>query len=445
MSVPLRSADSILAARWVVPVEPANAVLEDHAVVIGEGRIVAVEPTAGIESRWRAKERIDLPDHVLLPGLVNAHTHAAMVLLRGLSDDLPLMRWLREHIWPAEMKHVSERFVYDGTRAAAVEMLLSGITTANDMYFYPDAAGQAFVDVGMRAVLGVIAVEFPTPYAADADDYLAKGLATRDRFREEALLSFAMAPHAPYTVSDRTLTRVATIAEELDLPIHTHVHETVDEIEASLREHGRRPLERLAGLGLLSPRLIAVHAVHLDAAEQDALARHGVSVAHCPSSNLKLASGCAPIESLRKRGVNIALGTDGAASNNRLDLWSELRTAALLAKAVANEAEAFPAFAAIEAATLGGARALGLERSIGSLVPGKAADIIAVDLSDPRVAPCYRPLSHLAYVCGRDQVTDVWVAGGAKVRARRWIEATGSSALESVRERVCLWQNILVS
>jgi 5-methylthioadenosine/S-adenosylhomocysteine deaminase len=436
-----RPADLVVVARWIVPVEPAGTVLDRHAVVVTDGRIVAIEPAEGIASRWDAAERHDLEDHVLVPGLVNAHTHAAMSLMRGLADDLPLMRWLREHIWPVEMKHVSDRFVYDGTRAAAAEMLLGGITTANDMYFHPEAAARAFVDAGMRACVGMIAVEFPTPYASDAEDYLAKGLATRDRFRDEPLVGFCLAPHAPYTVADRTLERIVTIAEELDLPIHTHLHETTDEIAASLREHGTRPLERLARLGMVSPRLMAVHAVHLEPGEVDALAHHGASVVHCPSSNLKLASGFAPVAALRAAGVNVALGTDGAASNNRLDIWTEMRTAALLAKAVAGAADAFPAHEALEAATLAGARALGLDHLIGTLSVGKRADMIAVALAGPGVAPCYHPLSHLAYVCGRSEVARVWVDGQLKVADGTLVDGS----LTAVEERVCLWQNILVS
>ena len=432
--------DLLIEAGWVIPVEPEGAALPDHAVAVSAGRIVALAPTAQARAAFAPRETIALPRHVLIPGLVNLHTHAAMSLMRGLADDLPLMTWLHDHIWPAEAKHVSPEFVYDGTLLAAAEMLRGGVTCANDMYFYPEAAGRAFLDAGMRAALGLIAVEFPTQYAGDAEGYLAKGLATRDALRHEARLSFCMAPHAPYTVSDRTFVRLATLAEELDLPIHVHLHETADEIARSSVEHGARPLERLRGLGLLSPRLIAVHAVHLTDGEVDLLAAHGCSVAHCPSSNLKLASGFARVAALLQQGVNVGLGTDGAASNNRLDLFTEMRTAALLAKSVAGRADALPAAAALRAATLGGARALGLDRAIGSLVPGKAADLCAVSLDRLELQPCFDPTSHLVYACGRDDVTHVWVDGELVVFERH-LQKLDMPRLEN---RIFLWHNALI-
>jgi 5-methylthioadenosine/S-adenosylhomocysteine deaminase len=410
--------DALIEPRWVVPVDPPGAVLDGHAVAVHGGRIVAVLRTADAHARFAAGRRYDLPDHALIPGLVNLHTHAAMTLLRGLADDRPLMAWLKQHIWPAEQRHVSAEFVYDGTLLACAEMLRGGATCANDMYFFPESAADAFRDAGMRASIGLIAVEFPSTYAADAEDYLVKGLAVRDRLGGRDRLSFCMAPHAPYTVSDRTLERIATLAEELDLPVHVHVHETAGEVQESLDAHGKRPLERLAALGLVTERLIAVHAVHLTVPEIAALARNGASVAHCPSSNLKLASGFAPIAELLRHGTNVGLGTDGAASNNRLDLFAEMRAAALLGKAVSGDAEAVPAHAALRCATVGGARALGLERSIGSIVPGKLADLTAVFIGAPETQPCYDPISHLVYACGREHVTHVWVEGELVVENR---------------------------
>src|SRR2546427_182724 len=273
----------LVSARWVIPVEPPGTVLADHSVAVAGGRILAVLPTAEAERRYRPAGRVRLDRHALIPGLVNLHTHAAMTLMRGLADDLPLMTWLKDHVWPVEAKHVSAEFVYDGTLLACAEMLRGGVTCFNEMYFFPEAAARAALAAGIRAALGIIALEFPTPYAADADDYLAKGLAARDAYKEEPLLSFCMAPHAPYTVSDRTFARVATIAEELDLPIHVHLHETRHEIEESLAQFKARPLERLRALGLLGPRLIAVHAVHLTGPGIEMLARFGASVAHSPS------------------------------------------------------------------------------------------------------------------------------------------------------------------
>ena len=418
---PARSApafDLAIDASMVVPVRPARTVLHDQTILVRNGLIEAILPTASTLD-LDVHERVSLPDHLLMPGLVNLHTHAAMTLMRGLADDLPLMRWLQEHIWPAEAKFVSDGFVEAGTRLACAEMLRGGITCFNDMYFFPEAAARAVLQSGMRASLGMIAIEFPTAYATDAQDYLARGIATRDALRGEPLLSFCFAPHAPYTVSDDTFTRIRTYAQQLDAPIHVHLHETLQEIADSEAAFGMRPIERLDRLGLIGAETIAVHAVHLDARDIDTLARRGAHVAHCPSSNLKLASGFAPIARLVDAGVNIGLGTDSAASNNRLDLFAELRLASLLAKATSGSAEAVPAFAAIEMATLGGARALGLDSRIGSLEPGKAADIIAVDLSAPELQPCYDPLSHLAYAAGREQVTDAWVAGQRCLRDRR--------------------------
>src|SRR5258707_10797539 len=317
----------LIDARWVIPVEPAGAVLDDHSVAVAGGRIVAVLASAAAAERFAARAHLRLDRHALLPGLVNLHTHAAMTLMRGLADDLPLMTWLKDHVWPAEARHASSEFVYDGTLPDCAEMLRGGVTCFNEMYFFPEAAARAALAAGIRAALGIIALEFPTPYAADADDYLAKGLAARDALKEEPLLSFCMAPYAPYTVSDRTFARVLTIAEELDLPIHVHLHETRHEIEESLAQFKARPLERLRALGLLGPRLIAVHAVHVTGPEIEMLARFGASVAHCPSSNLKLASGFAPVAAMLKHRINVGLGTDGAASNNRLELFHQMRTA----------------------------------------------------------------------------------------------------------------------
>lgn len=439
MPSPPQAADLVIDARWVVPVEPDGVVLEAHSVAVRAGRIVGVLPTAAVADAYVPARRVALGEHVLIPGLVNLHTHAAMSLMRGLADDRPLMEWLKEHVWPVELKHASPEFVYDGTLLACAEMLRGGVTLFNDMYFFPEAAARACLDSGMRGAIGLIAVEFPSAYASDAGDYLAKGLALRDRLGAEERLSFCLAPHAPYTVSDRTFERIAMLAEELDLPVHVHLHETEGEIRESLAAHGKRPIERLAALGLLSPRLIGVHAVHLQAAEVAGLARNGCSVAHCPSSNLKLASGFAPVAALLEAGVNVGIGTDGAASNNRLDMFQELRSAALLAKAVAGRADALPAHLALRCATLGGARAVGLDALIGSIVPGKAADLCAVAVREPETWPCYDPVSHLVYACGREHVTHVWVAGRPVLEGR----VPQKIDLRVLEKRTLLWQNSL--
>lgn len=407
--------DLIINARWVIPIEPAGVVLENHAVAVRDGKIVDLLPQTLAASRYTAARNVSLPEHVLIPGLVNAHAHAAMNLMRGIADDLPLMRWLQEAIWPIEGKHVSADFVRDGTLLAAAEMLRGGITTCNDMYFHPEAAAEAFDLTGMRAVLGLVVLDFPTPYASDADDYLGKGLAVRDQWRGHARIGFSIAPHAPYTVSDRSFERIASFAAELDLPLHIHLHETADEIRDSLATHGLRPIARLGRLGLLAENLLGVHAVHLDDADIDHLARHRCSVAHCPTSNMKLASGIAPVARLAAAGIDVALGTDGAASNNRLDLFQEMRHAALLAKVASGDASVLPAHQVLRMATLNGARALGLEKRIGSIEPGKQADLCAVALDSLLTRPCFDPASHLVYVAGREHVTHVWIDGETRV------------------------------
>jgi 5-methylthioadenosine/S-adenosylhomocysteine deaminase len=430
--------DTLIDARWVVPVNPAG-VLDEHSVAVRGGRIVAVLPRARAHAAYIAAEHVSLPKQALIPGMVNLHTHASMALLRGFADDMPLMQWLRTRIWPAEAKHVSPQFVYDGTLLACAEMLRGGITCFNDMYYFPGEAARAALDMGMRAALGLIVIDFPSAYATDADDYVAKGLALRDALREQPLLTFCMAPHAPYSVSDNTFARLITLAEELDLPVHMHVHETRDEIESSLAQHGVRPLERLRRLGLLGPNLIAVHAIHLTPQEIELLAQNGSSVAHCPSSNLKLANGFAPVAAMLTQGVNIGLGTDGSASNNRLDLFQEMRQAALLAKAVGADARALPAHRALSMATLDGARALRLDHAIGSIEIGKFADLTAIDFSGPDLLPCYDPISHIVYAAGRENVSHVWVAGRILVEEGA-LKTPSKNDLENL---AVLWQNRL--
>ncbi|HEX5394265.1 MAG TPA: TRZ/ATZ family hydrolase [Rhodocyclaceae bacterium] len=433
--------DLLIQARWIIPIEPHGTVLENHALAVQDGVIVALLPTSDAETKFQAKQRVELPDHVLMPGLVNLHTHAAMTLLRGYADDLPLMSWLQDKIWPAEGKHVSPQFVRDGTLLAAAEMLRGGVTCCSDMYFYPEAAAEAFLEAGMRAALGIVTLEFPTNYAADASDYLAKGLAARDRFRNETLLSFTLAPHAPYTVSDPTLERVATLSAQLNLPVHIHVHETKQEIKDSLQAHGVRPLARMERLGLIGPDLIAVHTVHLEQEEIVLLSRMGSHIAHCPTSNMKLGSGISPVATAIQQGVPIGLGTDGAASNNRLDMFNEMRQAALIGKAATLDPSVLDTHTVLRMATLNGAQALGLGDSIGSLLPGKQADLCAVKLDDWIMQPCFDPASHLVYVSGREQVSHVWVDGKLRVDNTQIANLEASKLLGICR----LWQNKLIS
>ncbi len=408
--------DTIIEARWIIPAEPYGLVLENHAIAIDKGVIQAIQPASDISLQFSPAEHIVLPQHALIPGLINLHTHAAMTLMRGLADGLSLMEWQNNHIWPAEIKHVNEDFVLDGTKLACAEMLKGGTTCFNDMYFFPEESAKAALASGMRGAIGMLTIDFPTAYASDSEDYLAKGLAMRDEYRHHPLLSFCFAPHAPYTVSDKALTSILTYAEQLDLPIHIHLHETEAEISHSLENFGMRPIARLHQLGLLSPALIGVNMIQVTEEEIELTGKQGCSVAHCPSSNLKLANGFAPVSALLRQGVNVGLGTDGAASNNRLDMFEEMRLAALLAKGQSNRADELPAYQALQMATLNNAKALGLGDRIGSLVKGKIADITAVDFSAPELSPCYDPVSHLVYSAGREHVSHVWVDGKILVK-----------------------------
>lgn len=426
--------DLLVIPAALVPVEPAGLVLTDHALVIDGGRILAVLPAADASARYAPRETRELPRHVVLPGLVNLHTHAAMSLLRGLADDLPLMDWLQNHIWPAEGQHVSRAFCLDGVRLAAAEFIRGGVTCVNDMYFFPDASAEAFSSAGLRAAVNLIVLDFPTAWASGADEYLAKGIAVHDAVRGNPLLRTVFAPHAPYTVSDGALRKVRAYADELGIGIHMHVHETAFEVADAVAKSGLRPWQRLKELGLLGPDFIAVHMTQLTDEEIAEAAQFGVHVAHCPESNLKLASGFCPVAKLLAAGVNIGIGTDGAASNNDLDLLGETRTAALLAKGVAGDAQAFPAAQALHAATLGGAAALGLEAEIGSLLPGKSADFIAVDLSAVHLTPSYNVISHLIYAASRSDVSDVWVAGRALMRDRRLLTVDEDAAIAKANE-----------
>ncbi len=412
-------ADTLIHARWIIPVEPAGKRLEHHALAITDGRILALLPSEEARQQIEATEVVELPGHALIPGLVNAHTHTPMTLFRGLADDLPLMEWLQRHIWPAEQQWVSRDFVAAGSRLAMAEMIRGGTTCFNDMYFFPDVTAQVAHQAGLRAAIGMILIDFPSAWASDSDDYLQRGLALHDQYRNDPLVKVIFAPHAPYSVGDEPLKKVRTLAAELELPVHMHVHETRDEVEQGVASHGLRPLARLDRLGLLAPDLVAVHMTQLEEAEIAKVAEASVQVVHCPQSNLKLASGFCPVAKLLEAGVNVALGTDGAASNNDLDMLAEMQSAALLAKGVSGDPAALPAFQALEMATLNGARALGLEDQTGSLLPGKQADLCAIDLGALETQPVYDPVSQIVYAAGREQVTHLWVKGIPLMRERQ--------------------------
>jgi len=434
------SVDTLLEARWIIPVEVEGA-LPEHAIAINHGLIEAILPISEANSRYYSSNHVKLDSHAVIPGLINLHTHAAMTLMRGMADDLPLMAWLKNHIWPAESRFVDTCFVRDGTMLACAEMLKGGITCFNDMYFFPQATADVVLECGIRAGIGLVVIDMLSAYASDVDDYIFKGLAVRDYCSQQPLLTFCLAPHAPYSVNDQTLTKIITLAEQLQLPVHIHLHETRDEIKNGLARNGIRPLMRLHQLGLVGHNLIAAHMIHLTDAEIELFHEYGGHIAHCPTSNLKLASGIAPIEKLLKKGINIGIGTDGAASNNRLDMFAEMRLAALLAKGYSHNAEIIPAHQALRMATLNGARAMGLDQITGSLLPGKAADITAVDFSSLPLSPCFDPVSHLVYAAGREQVSHVWVNGRLLLDSGRLVSLDESDIMQRTRR----WQHQLVS
>jgi 5-methylthioadenosine/S-adenosylhomocysteine deaminase len=431
--------DTLMQARWIIPVEPEGLVLEDHALAIDAGRIVDILPNREALAQYRPAQLESLPHHALVPGLVNAHTHAAMSLLRGVADDRPMMDWLQNHIWPLEQRWVGEAFVRDGTELAMAEMIRGGVTCFNDMYFFPEITARLAIRSGIRACVGMILVDFPSAWGSGPDDYLSKGLALHDELRNEPLVNAVFAPHAPYSVADEPLLKLRTLAEELESPIHMHLHETRDEIEQGRKTHGMRPLKRLRQLDILGPNFIAVHMTQLTDEEIREFAETRGSVIHCPESNLKLASGFCPVAKLLDAGVNVALGTDGAASNNDLDVLGEMRTAALLAKGVAEDARAVPAATALRMATLNGAKALGLEAEIGSLTVGKSADIAAIRLDGIETQPLFDPISDIVYAASRHQITDVWVAGRQLLKNR---ELTTLDQ-EAIRDRATAWRQRL--
>lgn len=426
--------DLLIEAGFVVPVQPHGVVLEEHAVAVSGGAILAVLPTAQARERYAAKQVVSRPDAVLLPGLVNAHCHNPMTLLRGIADDLPLKVWLQQHIWPIEGAVIGPEFVADGISLAIAEMLRGGTTCANENYFFPDVQAATYKRHGFRARVGLPVIDFPTAWASSDDEYFDKAGEVHDQWRNDPLVATAFAPHAPYTVNDANFERIRMLADQLDVPVHLHLHETAQEVQQSLDKYGQRPIARLDRLGLVNDRLIAVHMTQLTEAEIRLVAERGVSVVHCPESNLKLASGFCPACVLQRAGVNLAIGTDGCASNNDLDMFGETRTAALLAKAVAEDAAALDAFDALRAATLGGANALGFGDRIGSIEAGKQADLICVDLGALETQPLHHVVSQLVYATGRHQVSDVWIAGKPKLLQRELVDMDMAGLIANAKQ-----------
>lgn len=428
--------DILIQAGWVVPVEPHGEVWEDHAIAITADRIVAVGPREDLRARFEANEVVSRPGSVVIPGLVNSHTHNPMTLLRGIADDLPLMEWLQDHIWPVEGAVIGPEFVRDGVSLAIAEMLRGGTTCSNENYFFPDVQAETYRRFGFRAHVGLPVIDFPTAWAQTSDEYFDKAAEVEGRWKGDALVGFTIAPHAPYTVSDENFVRVREFAQAHDVRIHLHLHETAQEIGESVSRFGVRPLARLDALGIVGGRLIAVHMTQLTDAEIALCAERGVCIAHCPESNLKLASGFCPVCRLQKAGVTVGIGTDGCASNNDLDMIGETRTAVLLAKAVADDASALDAASALRAATLGGATALGLGARTGSIEVGKQADLVCIDLDELESQPLYNVISQLVYATDRRQVTDVWIAGRAKLRGRELVDMD----LDAIRANARQWR-----
>lgn len=410
--------DLLINARWIIPVVPENRILKDCAIAIHQGRIIALLPQEEAAKRYLPRYTENLLEHIVTPGLINAHGHAAMTLLRGYADDQPLNAWLNEHIWPAEKQWVDEQFVRDGTELAIAEMIRSGTTCFADMYFFPEQTAQAALEAQIRCHIYFTIFDFPCAWGSGPEDYFSKGLALHDTFSDNDLINIGFGPHAPYTVGDETLKKVAVLAQEMDTPIHIHLHETAQEVEESIQQYGMRPTQRLMDLGLLSPLTQCVHMTQIDEIDIAILQQSGAHVIHCPESNLKLASGFCPVDKLLKAGVNVALGTDGAASNNDLDLFSELKTAALLAKAVSGNAAAVDAHTALRMATLNGAKALGIDDKVGSLEVGKHADITAIHIGDLDLQPIYNPASQLVYANVGHRVSHVWVNGRCLMQNR---------------------------
>jgi len=427
---------TLLLPRWLLTLKAGEPVQTGQAVLLEGERIAAVGAAADLINQHPNATRVELPEHVLMPGLINSHTHSAMSLLRGVADDLGLMDWLNNHIWPLEKQWVSHEWTRLGSLFSAAEALRGGVTTLNDMYFFPEAMAEAALQAGIRAAVSINVIDFPTGYASGPDDYIAKGVAAYEKYKGEKLLQFTSSPHAPYTVSDETFVKLRQLSEQHDMVMHCHIHETMDEVNGGVQQHGVRPLARLEKLGLMNERMIAVHMVHLTDDEIAMLAKNKVHIAHNASSNLKLASGIARVADLDAAGVNVALGTDGAASNNRQDMFEEIRQAALLAKGSTGQPTVLNARRALEMATIGGAKALGREADLGSIEVGKLADVIAVDLSAPECRPVYHPDAQLVYVAAREHVSDVWVQGERVLKQRQLTRFNLSQVLAEVEDTV---------
>jgi 5-methylthioadenosine/S-adenosylhomocysteine deaminase len=429
----------IISTSWIFTSDPENQLLSDYSVVIENDKIIDLVPQSKVFDEYEADNTYQLTDHILIPGLINTHTHAAMSLFKGFADDLPLQEWLNNHIWPAEKEFVNPSFVKDGSILGLSEMIKSGVTTFNDMYFFPDATAEAVKELGVRSNIGLVVLDFPTNYATDPEDYLLKGFEFRDKWRNEELITTSIAPHAPYSVSDEAFTLINTYSEELNINIHTHLHETQWEIEASIDKYGITPVQRLNNLGIIGPSLTAAHCVYLNDQDMGILAKNKVSIVHNPSSNMKLGSGIADVAKMLKQNLSVSLGTDSSASNNRLDIMEEMRLAALLIKGSTKSPESIPANEAIKMATINGAKALGLGSVIGSIEKNKKADLVAIDLSAIENQPIYNPISTLVYSSSRSDVSYVWIDGKIKLKEKSLVNIDEERIIQLAKK----WQRKL--
>jgi 5-methylthioadenosine/S-adenosylhomocysteine deaminase len=434
-----KNASIIISASWIFTSNSEGQLLSDYSIVIENDKIIDLVPQDKVFDEYEANDIYQLTDHILIPGLINTHTHAAMSLFKGFADDLPLQDWLNDYIWPAEKEFINSSFVKDGSILALSEMIKSGVTTFNDMYFFPDATAEAVKELGVRSNIGLVVLDFPTNYATDPEDYLLKGFEFRDKWRNEELITTSIAPHAPYSVSDEAFTLINTYSEELSINIHTHLHETQWEIEDSIEKYGITPVQRLNNLGIIGPSLMAVHCVHLNDQDMATLAKNKVSIVHNPSSNMKLGSGIADIAKMLKQNLNISLGTDSSASNNRLDMMEEMRLAALLIKGSTKSPESFSANEAIKMATINGAKALGLESIIGSIEKNKKADLVAIDLNSIENQPIYNPLTTLVYSSSRSDVSYVWIDGEIKLKDKKLVKIDEKRIIQLAKK----WQRKL--
>lgn len=437
----METIDNLIHAKWIITCEENNRILENHSLAINDGKITAILPTKEAKEKFKAHSEQHFSTHAVLPGLINSHTHIAMNIFKGLADDLELMEWLTKHIWPAEGKWVSDELVYDASRLAMAEMIRSGTTSFNDMYFFLGATARAAEEAGIRAHIGMTVIDVPTAWAKTTDEYFAKAIEFYEEYKNSKLVTATLAPHSTYTVSIENLTKVKALADKYKLKINIHLQEAPSEVQRSLDEYKKRPLQRLHDIGMVTPDLIAVHMTQIDEKDFEILQETKPSLVHCPESNMKLSSGACPVDKLLKLGINVALGTDGAASNNDLNMIGEMKSAAFLGKLVTSDPKAVSAETVLKMATLNGAKALGTSKVTGSLETGKAADFIAIDLDQIETQPLYHPLSGIVYASSRNQVTDVWVAGKQLMKNRQLLTLDEKELIQKAK----MWQGKIAS